>query len=93
VSPEELASKLVSEYPEHGFVISRDEASALGLQVANAEDHPRWAKFKSLNTLVSWKRKETFVRVLSDDELDKDDEDDVNGKDNSNDDKSPTDDP
>jgi hypothetical protein len=70
--PEKLASDLVSAYPEHGFVISRDEARRLGLVVGDAENHPRWPKLKSLNTLIYTQGKPTFLEVFEDWELDSD---------------------
>lgn len=35
---EAIAVKLVEEYPEHGFVIDRDEASRIGLQMEAPPD-------------------------------------------------------
>ena len=39
---QELARKLVWAYPDHGFVIWRDAARDLGLNVRPAEDDPLW---------------------------------------------------
>jgi Serine dehydrogenase proteinase len=74
IAPEDIASTLVSEYPEHGFVISRGEANELGLMIGEAEKHPRWMKFKSLNTIVCWKQGESFLEVVRDCDLDKENE-------------------
>ncbi len=37
-----IAHHLVRHYPDHPFVISRDEARALGLPIVNAERYFRW---------------------------------------------------
>lgn len=87
VDPEELASKLVSEYPEHGFVISRDEASELGLQVGKAEDHPRWSKLKNLNTMICWGQGGTLLKVFADGELDENEGDSIDDETNLTDDQ------
>lgn len=39
---EQIAHNLVWWYPDHGFVISRDEARRLGLHVKDAESDPLW---------------------------------------------------
>lgn len=44
-----LIRRLVSEYPAHGFVISRSEAKSLGLPVRPSEEHPRWRDMKALH--------------------------------------------
>lgn len=80
-----LASRLVSKYPEHGFVISRDEAISLGLGIKNAESHPRWLQFKELNRITYAQHRETHLEIIEDSELDKDE------KETPNDDKLPPD--
>ncbi len=42
-----LVKRLVNQYPTHGYVISRDEASRIGLPVASAEEHPRWEQMRA----------------------------------------------
>jgi hypothetical protein len=67
----------VSQYPEHGFVISREEARDLGLRIDTAENHPRWSKLKSLDTIISWKERRSFLKVFDDKELEIDASEDI----------------
>lgn len=45
---QKLLKRLVTAYPVHEFVISRNEAAELGLPVADAYAHPRWMSIKTL---------------------------------------------
>lgn len=44
---EKLVKRLVTDYPAHDFVISREEASSIGLPIADADKYPRWALTKA----------------------------------------------
>lgn len=66
---DELLQRLVEDYPEHGFVIGRDEALKLGLPIKNAEDHPHWQLAQKLLS-VAIADKKTVVAVYTDAELD-----------------------
>jgi len=41
---EEIAEKLVWDYPSHGFAISRGAAKDLGLSIKESKDYDRWGK-------------------------------------------------
>lgn len=66
-----LIRKLVSEYPAHGFVISRAEAETLGLPVRPADKHPRWDFIRGLHQQAEGEEK-SFVFVVHDSALDAD---------------------
>lgn len=66
---ETLLQRLIEEYPEHGYVISRDEAKRLGLPVQMAEAHPRWGLVQSMHAKAVEERR-NFVFVFSDAKLD-----------------------
>ncbi len=61
----EMVRKLVKEYPAHGYVISRGEARDLGLEIEDAELHPRWQQIKNLHR-ISRQRETSFIQILSD---------------------------
>ncbi len=46
---EKLVKRLVTDYPAHDFVISREEASSIGLPIADADKYPRWALVKAIH--------------------------------------------
>jgi hypothetical protein len=56
---DDLAGCLVSHYPSHGFVISRNAMASFGLPVKSAEDYNYWARLKQL---MSRYRAGQFVR-------------------------------
>ncbi len=64
----ELTQRLVSEYPAHEFIISRDEARELGLPVFDADEHPQWQKIKSFYSKYL-KSKRPMVCVIDDAKL------------------------
>jgi hypothetical protein len=64
-----LLSRLVKDYPTHGFVISRNEAKELGLPVKWAEkDYNRWQQVKDLFA-YSCIRQQTIVATFDDSDL------------------------
>lgn len=65
----EMVRKLVKEYPAHGYVISRDEARNLGLEIKAAEHHPRWREIKALRR-VARKREISLIQIIPDTILD-----------------------
>jgi hypothetical protein len=72
ISPEaatDLVNRLVNDYPTHGFVISRNEARALGLPVEKAESHPRWDKIQEIYEQFL-EGKQPFIRIIRDESLD-----------------------
>jgi len=65
-----LLSKLIKDYPTHGFVISRTEAKQLDLPIEDAEtNYNRWQRVKSLYEF-SYQEGQTIVTVLLDSDLD-----------------------
>ncbi|MGH9957727.1 MAG: SDH family Clp fold serine proteinase [Pyrinomonadaceae bacterium] len=71
LSPEnaqKLLKRLVSEYPVHEFIISREEARELGLPVYYAESHPRWSSIKSLYD-VPREEGSTLLTIIPDSEI------------------------
>ena len=45
-----LLTHLVDHYPDHGYVIDREEARELGLPITYAEAHPRWNTISKIFT-------------------------------------------
>ncbi len=69
-----LAEHLVKDYPAHDFVISRDEASSLGLPVAEAEHYDRWTPVHTLHQqyregLFSNQGPPSVIRVWSESDI------------------------
>lgn len=58
-----LVRRLVNEYPVHEFVISRDEALAIGLPVENIETYSHWSLVKQVHEGFS-KSGGTIIEVL-----------------------------
>jgi hypothetical protein len=65
----ELMSRLIRDYPAHGFVISRDEARELGLPVEDMESYPRHQEVKRLYANFM-RGTESIVQVVGDSDLD-----------------------
>lgn len=65
-----LLTKLVQNYPTHGFVISRDEATELGLPIQKAEiTYSRWAYVKDYY-LFFCNQEHSIVNIFLDYQLD-----------------------
>lgn len=64
-----LVTRLVTDYPAHGYVISREEARKLGLSVDEAERHPRWTFMRQLHRKFL-DDKSSFLFVVNDRDLD-----------------------
>lgn len=67
---QELVKRLVNEYPTHGFVISPQEARALGLLVVDARSHPRWTAIKAMYHEFASGKQSMVVRIIRDETLD-----------------------
>ncbi len=63
-----IAHHLVRNYPDHSFVISRDEARNFGLPIENAESYFRWDYVEAFHDNFRENRR-SRITMISDVEL------------------------
>jgi len=62
-SDEDFVSNLITQYPSHGFVISRQEAKRIGFPIYPPEEYELWPQACALHSVCEGKG-ETFVRLI-----------------------------